>query len=263
MPLTGLFLLPIAPNQPSPSSILISHISRSFPAEPLPPFHLDHRLFVDTSSLLPNADVSQRKFTSILTLSHSPVKTYIGTFSPAPKEKTQAANVQQAPASTIITIPSASADSFTQLIGTKLQPQWAHRQSLVIENGTSLSLQNGQWILRIGDLKTPTRPNQTAGSNLRGMLVEVSHIGAPIDRDLGLELKTQEANIDKDDETMMRAFLDSVTSGSGAPPISSMEIARSLFRRTRIQNETQKDSSVLVDWPIAGLYMDMLRGSRG
>merc|ERR1712000_255927 len=66
------FILPLPPNRPSPSSTLISHISRSLPAEPLPPFSLDHRLFVDTSSLLPTADISQRRSTSILTLSHSP-----------------------------------------------------------------------------------------------------------------------------------------------------------------------------------------------
>ncbi|KIW95945.1 uncharacterized protein Z519_03011 [Cladophialophora bantiana CBS 173.52] len=265
MALTGVFILPIAPGQSSPSSALISHISRSFPAEPLPPFHLDHRHFLDTSHLLPNSDISQRKSTSILTLSHTPSKTYVAISSP--KEESQAAEHLASPSLTTITIPSSSADPFTQLIGTKLQPQWAHRQSLVIDNGTALSLDNGEWTIRIGDLKTPSRPNQ-AGSNLRGMVVEVSFIGSPPetahnqspdDAPKGVDGKA----VSEEDETLLRGLLDSVTDGRGVPSIHSLETTRSLIRRTKahaIDNDT-KDASP--DWDLAHLYLDVLRGSRG
>ena len=57
MPLTGLFAISISPGESSPSAALVSHISRSYPAASLPTFHLDNRLFVDTSSLHPKSNV--------------------------------------------------------------------------------------------------------------------------------------------------------------------------------------------------------------
>ncbi|KIW78434.1 hypothetical protein Z517_08270 [Fonsecaea pedrosoi CBS 271.37] len=266
MALTGVFILPFGPGQSSPSSALISHISRSFPAEPLPPFHLDHRLFVDTSSLLPNSDTSQRRTTSILTLSQTPARTYIATT--GPKEKSQGATDQTASAPfTIVTIPSSSADSFTQIVGTKLQPQWAHRQSMIIDNGTALSLENGQWVIRIGDLKTPTRPNQAA-SNLRGMVVEVSFIEAPVDATRGQvpvdALKDANAKVvSKEDETLLRGMLESVTDGSGMPSNFSIDAMRSLIRRTNIHLKDKDAGDASPDWDLANLYLDILRGSRG
>lgn len=256
MPATGLFFLSIPPSQPSPSSTLISHVSRSFPAEPLSPFSLDHRLFVDTSSLLPGADVSLRKFTSILTLSHMPGKTFIGTS--ATKEKGQLADTPP----TLVTIPSSSADTFTQLIGTKLQPQWAHRQSLVVENGAALSLQGGKWTIRIGDLKTPSRSSQPV-SNLRGMLFEISHNERTSASDgAGRQrVKEDEQVVSKDDETIIRGVLDSLIDGTGV----RMEGSRVLFGCTKGEgaHEAGGAGDAPVDWSLAKLYMDVLRGSRG
>ncbi|KIX92614.1 uncharacterized protein Z520_11643 [Fonsecaea multimorphosa CBS 102226] len=269
MALTGVFILPIAPGQSSPSSALISHISRSFPAEPLPSFHLDYRLFVDTSSLLPGSDTSQRKSASILTLSHTPFKTYVAT-SP-PKDKSQPTD--QPTTFTVVTVPSSSADPFTQLIGTKFQPQWAHRQSMIVDSGTALSLENGQWVIRIGDLKTPSRQTQT-GSNLRGMVVEVSFIEQPqldatrsasqglLDDAAALKDVTAKG-VSKEDETLLRGFLDSVTDGSGVPSIYSVENARSLIRRTKLYGKDKDTSDASPDWDLANLYLDVLRGPRG
>ncbi|EXJ95457.1 hypothetical protein A1O1_00579 [Capronia coronata CBS 617.96] len=264
MPSTGLFFLPIAPNQPSPSALLVSHISRSFPAETLPTFHLDHRLFVDTSSLLPNSDTSLRRYTSILTLCHSPGTTYVGTT--PPKEKPPAAASDPpatSPTSTLITIPSAHADPFTQLIGTKLQSHWAHRQSLVVDNGTALALQHEEWIVRIGDVRTPTgRSGQQTASNLRGMIVEVSFNDTtsvrPGRKDSADQQDTQHSGVGKDDETLIRGFLDSLFDGTGVQMASS----RALFRNTRSTNPEDKDRSGVADWDLASLYMDMLRTPR-
>ncbi|EXJ89511.1 hypothetical protein A1O3_02578 [Capronia epimyces CBS 606.96] len=257
MPSTGLFFLPIAPNQASPSATLVAHISRSFPAQALPTFHLDHRLFVDTPSLLPNSDASLRRFTSILTLSHTPGTTYVGTTSP----KDRATATEQPVASTLVTIPSTHADPFTQLIGTKIQPHWAHRQSLVVDNGTALALQPQEWAVRIGDVKIPTgRSGQQTTSNLRGMLVEVSlnNASAQHERlDSTTEEETELEAISKDEETLIRAFLDSLIDGTGV----QMTNSRALFRNTRIPSE-DNDTNGVVDWGLAKLYMDMLRTPR-
>jgi hypothetical protein len=260
MPLTGLFALSVSPGQTSPSSALISHISRSFPAEPLSTFYLDHRLFVDTSSILPNSDTALRKSTSILTLSHTPASTYLATASP--KAKSQGAE-PPSQSSTLITIPSNSADAFTHLIGTKLQPLWTHRQSVVLENGTALSLNNGEWVVRIGDLKVPPRPNQT-GSNVRGMLLEVTHLE---DRpkpspNNDAQDRTKDQAVAKEDETLLRGFLDSVTEGSGVN-IASPDAVRSLIRHTSFDERDKGTTSVVPDFELAGLYLDILRGSRG
>jgi hypothetical protein len=263
MPLTGLFAIPIGSGQPSPSAAIISHISRSFPAEPLPTFYLDHRLFVDTSGLLPSSNASVRKFTSILTLSHTPATTYVATTSS--KGKSQDAE-QSSLTSSLITIPSSSADSFTQLIGTKLQPLWTIRQSLIVENGTALSLNNGEWIIRIGDLKVPPRANQ-AGPNLRSMLVEVAHIENDMDDEIqGSDDGSKEAKasaVKEKEETLLRAFLDSVTDGSGVPSIANPETSRSLIRRTRFHEKDKGTASTPPDLELASLYLDIIRGSRG
>lgn len=249
---TGLLLLPIPPNQQSPTSALISHVSRSFPAELLPNFYLDHRLFVDTSSLLPNADPSERKFTSILTLSHLPLKSYVGTA--LPKGKSEPAE-QASPLSALITIPSTAADTLTQLIGTKLQPQWAHRQSLVVENGTALSLRNGEWIVRIGDLKTPSRANQPV--TVRGMVLEITYDAAGGLAAQGVE-NGESSVVSKDDETLIRGFAESLTEGIGV----SLGSSRVLFRNA-LRLPQSRGTADVVDWELAKLYMDMLRGSRG
>ncbi|KAK5331321.1 hypothetical protein LTR93_000324 [Exophiala xenobiotica] len=263
MPATALFFLPPPPNQPSPSSALISHISRSLPAEPLPPFSLDHRLFVDTSSLLASADVSQRTSTSILSLSHSPQTTFIGTVLPRKDKPSRAhppAEQQQQPVPpslSLTAIPASTAETFTQLIGTKLQPQWAHRQSLVVENGTALSLHNGEWTIRLGDLKAPPRVNQPV--SIRGMLLEISYNAEPDEppneTTNGASAST---SMSKEDETLVRSVVDSLTEGTGI----SMANSRAFFRKTQ-REENGKVAPGTVDWELARLYMDMLRGSRG
>ena len=257
MPLTGVFALAINPGQTSPSDAVISHISRSFPAELLPAFYLEHRLFVDTSSLIPNSNAALRKTTSILTLSHTPATTYVATVSP--KDTSQGAE-ESSPTSISITIPSANADSFTQLISTKLQPLWTIRQTMIVENGTALSLNGGEWIVRIGDLKIPPRLNQ-AGSSVRGILVEVSHMVDEKDNeDKGPD---DGQKVSKDDETLIRAFLESVTEGSGVPSILTTDTARSLIRCTKFEEKDKGAPHSPPDFALASLYLDILRGSRG
>jgi len=238
---------------------LITHISRSFPAQPLPAFFLDHRLFIDTSSLLPNADASLRKFTSILTLSHTPTKTYVATS--APRDGKKSNDVPTAP--TVITIPSSSLETFTQLVGTKLQPQWAHRQSLILENGTSLSLgTNDEWTVRLGDLKIPSRPNQ-AGSTIRALALEISYNDDSEVTALGGD--GGDASVHEDDEGMIRSFLESLLEGTGVR-IDASTNARALFRKTGIKSEENPKPlapSSAADFSLATLYMDMLRGPRG
>jgi hypothetical protein len=268
MPLTGVFLLPIQQGRTSPSSTLIAHVSRSYPAEPLPPFYLDHRLFVDTSSLLPGSDTTQRKTTSLLTLSHTPSISYVATTTPT-KSQTEDGTDPPFHETTLITIPHSSLDSFTQLIGTKLQPQWAHRQNLFIENGTSLSLNEGEWTIRIGDLKTPTRPNQPA-SNVRAMIVEVMHHNDDGNALQGLngtqEIPKKTNDASEHEQTLLRNFLISVTETSGVANLTNPEVTHCLIRRTRHDSRHKDDGRSKTsssDFALAELYLDIIRGPRG
>lgn len=156
----------------------------------------------------------------------------------------------------MITIPSSSLESFTQLVGTKLQPQWAHRQSLILENGTSLSLSDNEWTIRLGDLKIPSRPNQ-AGSVVRALVFEISYNNSPDD-----DLSTGDSIVQKDDEVLVRSFLDSLLEGTGVR-IDSSTNSRSLFRKTGTTTIDQPNRDATTDCSLATLYMDMLRGSRG
>ncbi|KIW15964.1 hypothetical protein PV08_06014 [Exophiala spinifera] len=268
MPSTALFFLPLAPSQTSPTSTLISHITRTLPAEPLPPFILDHRLFVDTSSLLPNTDTSKRTFTSILHLSHIPHQSFIGTTAPTATVPASASQPQTTtptePSLTITSLPSSSTDTLTQLIGTKLQPQWAHRQSVIIDNGTSLSLHNGDYTIRLGDVKTSPRGNQPL--SLRGMILELTY-----NTDNGSEEVAEASNgasatatdpgtarVSRDDETLLRGVVDALADSAAI----SLAGARVFFRRTHRQ-ENGKVPPGVIDWDLVRLYMSALRGSRG
>ncbi|KAL6244710.1 hypothetical protein RBB50_008238 [Rhinocladiella similis] len=267
MPSTALFFLPLAPSQTSPTSTLISHITRTLPAEPLPPFILDHRLFVDTSSLLPNSDTSKRSFTSILHLSHIPQESFIGTTAsaagaPPPHPPSQEQPTPE-PSLTITSLPSPATDTLTQLIGTKLQPQWAHRQSVIIDSGTSLTLHNGDYTIRIGDLKTSPRGNQPL--SLRGMILELTYNNAAEETEAtngapstATASRPGGASVSKEDETLLRAVVDALAESAGVSIVG----ARVSFRKT-LRQEKGKVPGGVTDWDLVRLYMNTLRGSRG
>jgi hypothetical protein len=180
------------------------------------------------------------------------VTTYIGTSPPKHKqEESSQQSVNHAVTPTLITIPSSSIDTFTQLIGTKLQPQWAHRQTLVVENGSALALQDGEWHIRVGDVKVPSSPGQGAAA-LRGMLVELSY-------NVESQEDQKDGAVSDDDQTMIRGFLTSMTEATGL----SMDSIRAMFRPTShtVENDSQGGSAS--DFRLATLYMDMLRGSKG
>lgn len=156
----------------------------------------------------------------------------------------------------MITIPSSSLESFTQLVGTKLQPQWAHRQSLILENGTSLSLSDDEWTIRLGDLKIPSRPNQ-AGSTIRALVFEISYNNSSDE-----DNSSGDSIVEKDDEVLVRSFLESLLEGTGVR-IDSSTNSRALFRKTGTTTVDHPKSATTADCSLATLYMDMLRGSRG
>jgi hypothetical protein len=159
----SVILLPPAPGNVAISAKLIAHLSRHYPTQEHHPFHLEHRLFSDTSSQLPGSDVKQRCYTHILNLSHHPHHAFVSS--------TKAGNADE---SSTVTIPASSAESFAGLISTKLQPAWYPRQMLSLEKGVCVSIDEKSLIVCVGDARASAR-SQGAGA-LRGTVVEIFRI---------------------------------------------------------------------------------------
>lgn len=157
-----LFFLPLEANATSPFLALSQHVSRNLSAQPLPPFWLEYRLLVDTSSLLPGAlENRKRRSTQILTLSHFPEKSYVLT------------EPEDSVTPTMISIPSgAVANSFFNMVTVKMQPLWAARNDFRVDNGTSVELSEGEVLaVRIGELRVT---GGHGAGKVRGVIVELS-----------------------------------------------------------------------------------------
>ena len=237
MPLTGIFLVPSPPNGPPQSTSITSHISLAFDCRPLhdppTPYTVSHHLFASTSSLLPNK-ASTRQYTQLLSLSHTPEISYVGTT--LPSEPTSQ-----------ITIPTTSTDAFLTLVHSKLQPHWSPRQTLVVNDGTALHLETplGAVELRIGDLRTAAgRTNPP--SALKGMLVEVTQLNT--DGAVGTDVKEQEKGLMR---TMLERLLQNTSVGLGG------EGSRESFRYTeKVEPDTSEGRHV---WALSEMYMEVLR----
>ncbi|RMZ75008.1 hypothetical protein DV737_g5518, partial [Chaetothyriales sp. CBS 132003] len=239
-------LVPLTPSSTSPVQALVSHISLNFPSAPLPAYTVAYQLFASTSSLLPDAQSQiARQFCQLLSTSHHANATYVGAGRPGAGVAAVGAAETR-----LITIPASAADSFIQLLNGKLQPLWAHRQTLSLDNGTTLSLHHGRFTLRIGELKQGPRIS-TGPSSLRGLLIEI----------------TDEASIGRDgdpgsddDHAMLSALLDRLVEGSGValdrPPLTARYTEPVGEGRDGLRASSAKS------WALAELYLDVLRGAR-
>lgn len=248
MPLTGLFILPSPPTKPSPAAALLTYLTLQLPSQPLQTpssaFTLTHHLFASTSSLLPGA-AATRQYTSVLTLAHTPAVTYIGT------------TTANGPLSQL-SIPTASAESFLQILHAKIQPLWTPRQTQLVTDGTALSVEFpvGVLHLRIGDVRLSQRQT-TQGNAVRGVLLEIT-------------LPTMEGKVgekaSEDDEALLRNLVAAML--SNAKLELKMDDVKLLARYTEQalsgehadkeadnDNKRKKQSQ----WVVAELYMEMLR----
>lgn len=233
-----LCLIPLNPSAVSPSAKLVAHLSRRYPAEEHHAYHLEHRLFSDTSSQLPGSDVKLRSFTHVLTLSHNPQSTFVCT--------TKAGN----PADTsLITIPVTSTDAFTTLIVSKFQPLWYLRQAVVVENGISVSVRDDEWKVCIGDVKIA--PKSPGAGTLRGLIIELCHT---VDEPEG----STSQDTAEEDQAMFQDVLDELFKGTG----ESFNDAKIIITRTsnRVGATDEVGTKSTPDWDLAKLYMNVLRG---
>ena len=182
-----------------------------------------------------------------LTLSHLAGKTYVGTRASHEKTVTNAAAAESdGPAMTIISIPTGQAvEELFWTITQKMQPLWAFRSGLRVENGIGLDLADSSWRVRIGELKISAGQGQ---GRVRGTAIEVeSCTMGDDDEDHGVGEQQQrdwEAQ-----EAVLRSFWDSLIDGCGI----GMEGLRSVVR-VPITESSDKGDFLLVRQ-----YMELLR----
>lgn len=143
-----------------------------------------------------------------------------------------------------ITIAAESVEPFAGLILSRLQPLWYPRQYLTVEDGTSVSLRNGEWILSIGDVKTVLK--SSTSSMLRGTLIDLHYSKAIPDEEENKEDALQELFQD----VVRKIFHGTGQTFAGVNFILGETISRSI------------SSHEHADWGLAHIYMRTLQGQR-
>ena len=137
-----------------------------------------------------------------------------------------------------------------------MEPLWAFRSSLRVENGVAFSLLGGDWRVRLGDVRITAGQGQ---GRVRGMVAELEFCGAD-DDDAGLadassneQAKNGESAVDWDlRETLLRSFWDGLVSDSGV----SMDRSQVVVKVPGV-DKVEKDDLTLVRQ-----YMELLRFTR-
>jgi hypothetical protein len=162
---------------------------------------------------------------------------------------------------TIISVPTGPpAEDLLWITSRKMEPLWAFRASLRVENGAAFSLLDGEWRLRLGDAKV------TGGQGhgrIRGMVVEVE-FGDVAKDEVSNRVEEEERDSapggggDDDDvdwdgrEKLLRNFWDGLVRESGV----SMERLQVVVKVPGVAKGEK------VDLTLVRQYMELLRFAR-
>jgi hypothetical protein len=141
-----------------------------------------------------------------------------------------------------------SPESFIGMVNAKMQALWSLRATEKVEGWGVLV--TGKWSLRIGEVKGSIVKSGSMGvSSTRGFVVELTwHEGQG------------EGEVDKEEEALMRAFLERIFDGTGV----SVEGTRRVVAYTadeaipKAEDKPDKDAKG-ADWRVAELYAELLR----
>jgi hypothetical protein len=155
---------------------------------------------------------------------------------------------------TIISVPTGPpAEDLLWTTTRKMEPLWALRASLRVENGAAFSLLDGEWRLRLGDARI------TGGQGhgrVRGMVAEVQFCNVAEDdvpNRAGEEMDNGPDVVDWEGrEKLMRSFWDSLVHESGV----NMERLQVVVKVPRV-GKAEK-----VDLTLVRQYMELLRFAR-
>ena len=150
---------------------------------------------------------------------------------------------------TSITISPSDSGAFLELVTTKMQPLWSIRGTERLDNGLAISLRDGEWTLRLGELRQETRKAGIASGTSRGIVCEVTWMEA--------QSKETGDAVPKAERDMMTAFLQQVLEGTG----TKIDGARNVAGHTPVLAVDQEGAGgeYTTNWALAELYAELLR----
>ena len=238
MTATAIFFLPMS--SATPTASLLSHITLEHPCAPLPSFDLQQHLFVNTSSLLPQASKpAPRQFFQVLTLSQDRSRTYLGT---SKKQVQEDGNF----GTNIIVIPTRDREEHLNMVRSRMQPLWAPRQSVTIEQGTSLLLGSDKnFLFRVGDVRVSGKSNQDM--SVRGVLFEITALD--FEGELG-------SHLSQEDTRTLKILMEKLGGARGVN-VESMKMHGRYTETVNSPSEEGKSYKKLAE-----LYIEFLRTMR-
>ncbi|KAL9019077.1 MAG: hypothetical protein Q9185_003619 [Variospora sp. 1 TL-2023] len=196
---TIIYFLRATSVETSPLPGLINRITTHYNPTILPTWSLQQLLFRSTPSPAAgdgNPKAIPPRYLQLVTLPDYPNDTLVAITPPAPNSTTndddEDDETTKKPSATVISIPAGpSTDEFTELLLTKFGPLWQRRRVVAVIEGSAMEV----WGFRVraGELRTDVGAAQV----VRGVIVEVSHVGQSADGEEG-----------RDGEGMARAFWD-------------------------------------------------------
>ncbi|KAL8652933.1 MAG: hypothetical protein Q9210_002402 [Variospora velana] len=194
---TIIYFLRATSVETSPLPGLINCITTHYNPTILPTWSLQQLLFRSTPSPAAvdgNPKAVPPRYLQLVTLPDYPNDTLVASTLTTPNSTTHDDDddTTTKPSATVISIPAGpSTDEFTQLLLTKFGPLWQRRRVVAVIEGSAMEV--GGFRVRAGELRTDVGAAQV----VRGVIVEVSHVGQSADGEDG-----------RDGEGMARAFWD-------------------------------------------------------
>ena len=152
------------------AQVIHNRLARAHHLEPLAAWSLEHRLY-RRNPLLAAEDAAaatrplEAAFLQLLRRSHVPDRVHAAIAG-------SATFLGPEPLGPVVAIPVASHDEFVQFVSTRLQPFWAHRQTVHVAQGAAYGV--GDFEVRVGEV----RAGQGGPAQARGVVVEIAWVRA-------------------------------------------------------------------------------------
>ncbi len=120
-----------------------------------------------------------------------------------------------------------------------------------LDNGMAISLGDGEWILRIGELRQEARKAGVASSTSRGILCELTWTEA--------QAEETEDPVPQDEQAMMKTFLERLFAGTGVKAYGARTVMGYTSSAPDSASKGRSDGERGTNWSLAELYTELLR----
>ncbi|KAK8159286.1 mediator complex, subunit Med20 [Phyllosticta citrichinensis] len=214
---TAIYFIPAGPSAPALSS-LVDRFIRAYDPIPSGPFQLHHRLF--RSMPTSTTDKSPPALQHVLFLGHYSESAFVHIVGPDSVPNGGQADSTD-PNGTIIAIPPAQMELYSNLLNLKFGALWMYRMGSQLSGGTSYTA--GDFTVRIGDLR------EMRGQMLtRGTIVCIQSAGKPKE---DATIKTESAGDGQPDLQAKQAAIREIWSKFAVPGAKEVMTARETSNR--------------------------------